>query len=361
LLPPGTGATRTWHFTASNVRDFAWATAPNFVWDATSWNGILMQAFYPPSVAEVWRTAADMNRQAVMTHSRWYPYPWPTAISVAGTVGGMEYPMITFDSDESEKELYYTIAHEQGHQWFPMIVGSNERRYAWMDEGFNTFIDWFSFRDRYPSDTVRIQSLEFGSMRAYQSFLRDYRGTESPIIEMQDRSPNGLMSGWNAYGKPGVALHFLREQVVDSNAFDAAFRQYIRRWAFKHPMPADFFRTIENELGEDLSWFWRGWIMRTDHLDQAIDTVVQADTLGQTLTQVQLSNRLEMVAPVELRVRFDDGTARTVKLPVETWLRNPWAVWSILTPPAARPIKIDIDPRGVYPDVDRTNNSWSAP
>jgi hypothetical protein len=361
LLPAGAGATRTWHYTATNVRDFAWGTAPNFLWDATSWDGILMQALYPPTVADVWKTAADMSRHAVMIHSRWLHYPWPAAISVEGPVGGMEYPMITFDNARDEKELYYTIAHEHGHEWFPMIVGSEERLYPWMDEGFNTFIDWFSFRDRYPGDTTRLQALEFGSMRAYQDFLRTYRGVETPIMETQDRAPNGLMSGWNAYGKPAVALHFLREQVVDSNAFDDAFREYVRRWAFKHPQPADFFRTMNNALGEDLSWFWRGWFLRSDHLDQAVDSVVQRDTAGQTLTRVFFSSRREMVAPVELRVTAADGTTRTVKLPVETWLRGSRAVWALLTPPASKPVNIEIDPRGVYPDVDRSNNTWSAP
>jgi hypothetical protein len=225
LLPAGAGPTPAWHFTATNVRDFAWGTAPNFLWDATSRDGILIQALYPPTVADMWKTAADMNRHAVMIHSRWLHYPWPTAISVEGPVGGMEYPMMTFDNARDEKELYYTIAHEHGHEWFPMMVGSEERLYPWMDEGFNTFIDWFTFRDRYPTDTTRIQALEFGSMRAYQDFLRTYRGIETPIMESQDRAPNGLMSGWNACGKPAVALRFLREQVVDSNAFDDAFRE----------------------------------------------------------------------------------------------------------------------------------------
>jgi Peptidase family M1 domain len=361
LLPPGTGATRTWHFTATNLRDFAWGAAPNFVWDASGWDGILMQAFYPPDVAEVWKTAADMNRHSIMTHSRWFHYPWPTAISVEGPVGGMEYPMITFDNAENEKELYYTIAHEQGHEWFPMLVGSDERLYPWMDEGFNTFIDWFSFRSRYPEDSTRIQTLEFGSMRAYQDFPAHYRGIETPIMEAQDRSPSGLMSGWNAYGKPAVALHFLREQVVDSTAFDQAFREYVRRWAWKHPQPEDFFRSMNNGLGEDLSWFWRGWFVTTDHLDQAVDSVVQVDTLGQTHNLVYLSSRDKMVAPVELAITAADGSTRTVKLPVETWFRGTRFRWLLLTPVAAKATRIEIDPRQVYPDVDRTNNVWSTP
>jgi aminopeptidase N len=296
----------------------------------------------------------------VMVHSRWFHYPWPTAISVEGPVGGMEYPMITFDNARDEKELYYTIAHEHGHEWFPMMVGSDERLYPWMDEGFNTFIDWFSFRDRYPADTTRIQSLEFGSMRAYQAFLGKYTGVETPIMETQDRSPNGLMGGWNAYGKPAVALHFLREQVVDSNAFDDAFREYVRRWAFKHPQPADFFRTMDNALGENLAWFWRGWFLRSDHLDQAVDSVVQRDTTGRTLTLVFLSSRRRMVAPVELRLTAADGSTRMVKLPVETWLRGQRAVWATLTSPQAKPVRIEIDPGAVSPDVDRSNNTWVA-
>jgi aminopeptidase N len=320
-----------------------------------------MQAFYPPEMAETWKTAADMNRHSVMTHSRWFHYPWPTAISVGGPVGGMEYPMITFDNAENEKELYYTIAHEQGHEWFPMIVGSDERLYPWMDEGFNTFIDWYTFRSRYPADTTRIQSLEFGSMRAYQQFLSRYTGVETPIMETQDRSPFGPMSGWNAYGKPAVGLHFLREEVVDSNAFDSAFREYVRRWAFRHPQPSDFFRTMNNALGEDLSWFWRSWFYRTDHLDQAVDSVVQQDTSGQTISRIYLSSRREMVAPVEIRMTGADGTVRTVKLPVETWLRGSRAIWRVVDASAARPVRIEIDPRGVYPDVDRSNNSWSLP
>jgi hypothetical protein len=361
LLPPTAGATRTWRYHADNVRDFAWATAPNYLWDATSWDGTLMQALYPPDKIGAWRTAADMTRHAIMIHSQhWFHYPYPTAVSAQGPVGGMEYPMMTFDDDNDEKGLYYTIAHEQGHEWFPMIVGSNERLYPWMDEGFNTFIDLFPFRDRYPTDTMRIQSLEYGSMRAYQSFLRTYRGPETPIMETQDRSP-GQISGWNAYGKPGVALHFLRNEVVDSAAFDLAFREYTRRWAFRHPTPADFFRSMNDALGEDLSWFWRSWFMRSDHLDQAIETVTQQDVSGQVITTVILSSRLEMVAPVELRITGADGSTRTVKLPVEAWLRGQRTSYRFLSESAAKPVRIEIDPRGVYPDIDRGNNIWNAP
>lgn len=357
ILPVNVGATRTWRWHAENVRDFAWATAPNYLWDATSWDGILMEAFYPPEKIAVWRTAADMTRHSVMLHSqRWLHYPYPKAVSAQGPVGGMEYPMMTFDDDNSEKGLYYTIAHEQGHEWYPMIVGSNERLYPWMDEGFDTFIDLFSFRDRYPTDTMRTQTLEFGSMTAWQRFLGQ-RQPESAIMEPPDRALNG---GWNAYGKPAVGLHFLRAEVVDSAAFDATFAEYTRRWAFKHPTPADFFRSMNDGLGEDLSWFWRSWFVRSDHLDQAVDSVLTVESNGQATTRVFLSSRAEMVAPVELQITGADGSSRTVKLPVEAWLRGPSYQWRMVTPSSGKPARIEIDPRRVYPDADRSNNAWAA-
>ena len=357
LLPANVGATRTWRWHADNVRDFAWATSANYLWDATSWDGILTEAFYPPEKLATWQTAADMTRHSIMSHStRWLHYPYPKAVSAQGPVGGMEYPMMTFDDARNEKELYYTIAHEQGHEWYPMIVGSNERLYPWMDEGFNTFIDLFSFNARYPTDTLRTQTLEFGSMKAWQQFLGQ-RGPEPAIMEAPDRSGN---TGWSAYGKPAVALHFLREQVVDSADFDAAFAEYTRRWAFKHPTPADFFRSMNDGLGEDLSWFWRSWFVRSDHLDQAVDSVIVAESNGQATARVFLSSRRAMVAPVELQITGADGSVRTVKLPVETWLHGATYVWGTTMPVSARPVRIEIDPHRVYPDVDRTNNSWEA-
>ena len=197
-------------------------------------------------------------------------------------------------------------------------------------------------------------------MKAYQGFL-SHGFVETPIMEAQDRSPNGLMSGWNAYGKPAVALHFLREQVVDSTAFDSAFAEYTRRWAFKHPQPADFFRSMNDGLGEDLSWFWRGWFVTTDHLDQAVDSVVITENNGQAGVRVFLSNRREMIAPVQLQITTADGAVKNVHLPVETWLRSNTVTWQMRTPSSAKPVQVQIDPKEVYPDVNRGNNGWSAP
>jgi hypothetical protein len=360
LIPVGTGATRTWRFTAKNVRDVAWAAAPNFLWDASGWDGVLIQALYPPVALPLWAQAADMGRHTISHHSRWYHYPYPTAINVNGPVGGMEYPMIVFCSErKNEKMLYFVTTHELGHEWFPMIVGSNERLYGWQDEGFNTFIDYFTYHDRYPTDTVFPASFELGhSMSTWTNFLQHYNGREAPSLEPQDRNPP-VLGGWLHYTKPAEGLHFLRDEVVDSAAFDAAFQEYIRRWAFRHPTPADFFRTMNNALGQDLSWFWRSWFYRTDHLDQAVDSVVQRDSAGASIARIFFSSRDKMVAPLEFEVTLASGVTQHVKLPVETWYRGSPYLFVHRWP--AHVVKVVIDPRDVYPDVDRANNTWSAP
>jgi hypothetical protein len=369
LLPPGTGATRTWRFHAANVRDVAWAAAPNFIWDASGWEGILIQALYPPVALPLWAEAADMSRHTIMHHSNWYHYPYPTAINVNGPVGGMEYPMIVFCSERHDRlGLYFVTTHELGHEWFPMIVGSNERLYGWQDEGFNTFIDYFSTVDRFKNDTsfaAKMQSpqwgMELGQMRFWADFVRSYTGREAPSMEPQDRN-DGNISGELHYSKPAVGLHFLRNELVDSAAFDQAFREYARRWAFRHPTPADFFRTMNDALGEDLSWFWRSWFYRTDHLDQAVDSVSVRDSAGVAIqARVYLSSRLEMVAPVDLTITGADGSVQHVKLPVEVWYRGSTTSYPLHATPATRPVRVVIDARGVYPDVNRTNNTWLAP
>ncbi len=366
LLPPGTGATRTWRFHAANVRDVAWAAAPNFIWDASGWEGILIQALYPPAALPLWAEAADMGRHTIMHHSNWYHYPYPTAINVNGPVGGMEYPMIVFCSERRDRlGLYFVTTHELGHEWYPMIVGSNERLYGWQDEGFNTFIDYFSTVDRFKADTAAMNSqqvgLELGRMSTWVDFIRRFTGREAPIMEPQDRN-DGMISSWLHYGKTGAGLHFLRNELVDSAAFDLAFREYTRRWAFRHPAPADFFRSMNDALGEDLSWFWRSWFYRSDHLDQAVDSVSVRDSAGVAeQVRVFLSNRLEMVAPVDITITGADGTVQHLKLPVEVWYRGSTTSYPLRTTVAAKPVRVVIDARNVYPDVNRANNTWEAP
>src|SRR2546421_1116572 len=242
MRPVGRTATLTWRFSAHNVRDVAWAAAPNFIWDASGWNGILMQSVYPPVSDSVWREATAMVRHSIKHYSeKWFPYPYPTAINVNGPVGGMEYPMLVFCANRRSRQgLFGVTTHELGHQWFPMVVGSNERLYAWMDEGFNTFINIYSARTYFPDQ----QSLRNrGQAESWAQFTAT--GRDEPGMTPADRVTPHLL-GAVAYSKPATGLYLLRHAILDSTRFDAAFREYIRRWAYKHPTPADFFRSMDD-------------------------------------------------------------------------------------------------------------------
>jgi len=328
------------------VRDFAWATAPNYLWDASSWSGILMQAFYPPSQLDTWQDAADMTRHSVMLHSRWFHYPYPSAVSAQGPVGGMEYPMMTFDDADSQKELYYTIAHEQGHEWYPMIVGSNERLYPWMDEGFNTFIDLGNVA-RYFKGTAYGDTIEAHPLHLYP----DHAVTGEQPLGLRPVEQHDLF--WTGYQKPALMMQLLRYEVLGVERFDAAFRQYLAAWAFRHPSPADFFRSMRDASGMDLDWFWREWVLTTTQLDQAVETVVRG-TDG--VTEVRLGSLGSMVMPAELKLTFADGTSETVRLPVEMWNLGPTFTYRLRGRPALT--SAELDPRHVLPDVDRANNRY---
>jgi len=356
LPPGGAGATLTWRFAAKNVRDVAWAAAPNFMWDASGWNGILMQSFYPPVASPLWREATRMVRHSIKHYSeKWFPYPYPTAINVNGPVGGMEYPMIVFCANRNSREgLFGVTTHELGHQWFPMVVGNNERLYAWMDEGFNTFINIYSQRVYFP-DQAALRTR--GQADNWARFAAT--GLDEPGMLPADRVTPDLL-GQVAYNKPATGLYLLRHQIVDSVRFDAAFREYTRRWAFKHPTPADFFRSMEDGVGEDLSWFWRGWFFRTDVVDQAVDSVrTRRDSTGASLTGIFLSSPGGLPMPVDLRLGLADGSTENVRLPVEIWYGGSRFLY-VRQFPSER-TKVEIDPDKNFPDVRRGNNVWIKP
>jgi hypothetical protein len=338
----------TWHFTATNVRDVAWAAAPNWIWDASNYDGILIQTLYRPS-ADKWPEAQRMARSTIKHFSeQWYRYPWPHATTVEGPVQGMEYPMLTFVPNLATRESqHWDLAHEFGHEWFPMIVGSNERLYPWMDEGFNSFIDLRNAA-LYFAGTAYGDTVEAGPLHLVAAHTTP--GQEQPLItnptEVRD-----LM--WTGYQKPALMLHLLRSEVLGADRFDAAFRDYVRTWAFKHPTPADFFRLMRDASGMDLDWFWRGWVYTTARLDQAVDSV----TTGKDgRTHVALSSRGTMIMPAELELTFGDGTAQTVKLPVEMWNLGPRFTYRV--PPGKTVRRAELDPRHVMPDIDRSNDAW---
>ncbi|QDV27017.1 M1 family aminopeptidase [Aureliella helgolandensis] len=270
---------QTWVFHAQNVRDFAWASSRKFIWDAqghaVEGNSVMAMSFYPNEAEPLWSQYSTHSIiHTLNVYSRYtFGYPYPTAISVNGPVYGMEYPMICFngprpdeDGTYSERTKYGLISvviHEVGHNYFPMIVNSDERQWTWMDEGLNTFLQYLAeqeWEDEYPSQR--------GEPSAITGYMRS-----SQQVPIMTNSESVLNLGANAYGKPATALNILRESILGRELFDFAFKEYARRWKFKRPMPADFFRTMEDASGVDLDWFWRGWFYTTDHCDIAIDSV----------------------------------------------------------------------------------------
>src|SRR5438552_4657341 len=264
----------------------------------------------------------------------------------------MEYPMIVFCSSRSgQRGLFGVTTHELGHQWFPMIVGSNERLYAWMDEGFNSFTNIYSELVFY-HDTIPVGR---GPAAQWAKFAAT--GLDEPPILAADRVAPRLL-GQVEYNKPATGLYLLRHHILDDTTrFDAAFREYIRRWAYKHPTPADFFRTMNDALGEDLSWFWRGWFYRTDVVDLAVDSVLtRADSAGTKVTGIFLSSPGQLPVPVDLKLGFADGTSAQVRLPVEVWYLGNHYVYVRQLPSDLT--KAEIDPAHNFPDVRRENNVW---
>ena len=353
---PKKGGMVTWRFHAQNVRDAVFAASPAYPWDATSWHGILAQAYYRPAAAPAWHNVADMARMSIQKYSeRWYPYPYPRVSVAEGDVpGGMEYPMISFDGGfgvaDTATDGFDLITHETGHNWFPMIVGSNERMHAWMDEGFNEFINTFSNARRYPQS---------GDQQTRANAYKDG-------IEQQIRENNACIldtpadDGCDAYNKPVAALQMVRQTVLGPAVFDSAFRTYIRRWAYKHPTPQDFFRTMNDVSGRNLDWFWREWFLETPGFDQAIDSVTQTMQGSTHQVTVVYGNHARGVLPLLVRFTFRDGTTRDVTYPADVWRANTNRYTATYTFPSAV-TRIELDPEHHLIDTNPANNVWSAP
>ncbi|HEV7367425.1 MAG TPA: M1 family metallopeptidase [Gemmatimonadales bacterium] len=341
---PSSKGQLTWRFTADNVRDFAFAAGPELRWDASSYEGILIQTFYRPK-ANRWEEANRMAHEAIKYFSeQWYRYPYPQATTVEGPIEGMEYPMLTFvPNSPSREEQQWVLSHEFGHEWFPMVVGSNERLYPWMDEGFNTFIDLAGaahyFDGTHYGDTIEVHPLHLYPDHTIP-------GQEQPLISRPVESKDLF---WTGYQKPALMLQILRYQVLGKDRFDHAFREYIKAWAFKHPTPADFFRVMRDASGVDLDWFWRDWIYSTARLDQAVDSIG-----GE---KIFLANRGTMTLPLEMELTYGDGATERIQLPVEMWNLGPRFAYRIREGKSVR--KVVVDPGRALPDVDRSNNERS--
>jgi hypothetical protein len=355
---PRTAGPLTWKFTAKDVRDVAWAASPEYMWDASSWNGIMAYAYYRPSAIDPWSDAADQARMSIVEYSeRWYPYPWPQITVAEGPVSGMEYPMLAMEAKSSDKyDLYNVITHEIGHDWFPMLVGSNERIHFWQDEGLNTFINTFSEARRYPEKGDQMQRAAEQREEIEETQKHD---VDIPIDEPADRiDPNKL--GFTEYDKTSVGLQLLRQEIIGPAAFDAGFKTYIRRWAYKHPTPTDFYRTMEDASGRRLDWFWREWFVEDDHFDQAVDTVLVRARGDTNVILVGYGNRSRGILPLRVRLTLSDGSAQNYDYPAEVWSMNSSFYVRRYDFVGKTIAKIEIDPEHLLIDDDRSNNVWTA-
>jgi len=419
---------KTWEFYAENVRDFAFATSRKFIWDAMAVNingkTPLAQSLYPKEGNPLWEkesTLAIKNTLEIYS-SRTFDFPYPTAYSVHTANQGMEYPMICFNGGRPKSDGTYSqrvyegmvgvIIHEVGHNFFPMIVNSDERKWSWMDEGLNSFLERETKRERYP--TVDIG---WGSPRGMASYMKGDKNLMRPIMWNSDNVP-GRDFGPNAYGKPSAALTLLRETVMGPELFDKAFKEYAQRWAFKQPKPADFFRTMEDASAVDLDWFWRGWFYTVDNVDVELsdvkwfklkeqtadpekknvktqtgdlaakdkptdfsqgpqqitvldtperfsgefkntvdDKAIRAKLAGKNMYELTLKNKGGLVTPVIIEWTYKDGSRETEKIPAEIWRVNENEVKKVFIK-NKEVTHVVIDPNNNTGDTDFSNNKF---
>lgn len=409
----------TWEFHAENVRDFAFASSRKFIWDAMAVKigekTPLAQSLYPKEGNPLWEresTRAVKNTLELYSE-RTIDYPYPTAYSVHSANQGMEYPMICFNYGRPARNGKYSqltraamievIIHEVGHNFFPMIINSDERQWSWLDEGFNTFLENETMRLRYP---------DLANMRATPIGVAPYMGGDKtgmrPIMTMSDNIPEQQF-GYAAYFKPSAALTLLRETILGPELFDSAFKEYARRWAFKHPKPADFFRTMEDASAVDLDWFWRGWFYGTEHVDIEVadvkwfrlnaetlsgteaaggsavddftdgprrftlvdtpaqlrgefrseidDNAIRSQLEGKNIYEVTFVNKGGLISPLVIEWTYQDGSAEIQRIPAEVWRLNERQVTKTFIK-EKQVVKIVLDPNYELADVDATNNKF---
>ncbi len=427
-------ATKTWKFKAENVRDFAFASSRKFIYEmmAVDVQGkkVMAVSMYPKEGNPLWEEYSTKSvKAALQTYSRMtFQYPYHKAISVHSKNQGMEYPMICWNygrprpdgtySQRTRNGMISVIIHEVGHNYFPMIVNSDERQWGWMDEGLNTFLQYITeqdFEEGYPSRRGPVTNII-----PYMS------GDQSQISPIMTQADNVIQLGNNAYGKPATALNILRETVMGRDMFDHAFKVYANRWMFKHPTPEDFFRTMEEASAMDLDWFWRGWFYTTDVVDIGIkevkkyyvsnkpnksmrDLLVERDMKekdliplvyavaedsedfknvdtgksvienSQKLTDFLFDNftaeeRKEMknpnffyqvvfnkpgglVMPLIVKYTYEDGTSETISYPAQVWRKNDRKISKII-PAVKKIVKIEVDPNTETADINPSNNTW---
>lgn len=419
--------TKTWRMKAKNVRDFAWASSRKFIWDAQAvqlpTNKVMAMSFYPNEGLPVWSeesTKAIMHGLEVYSEAT-FDYPYPVCISVNTSNIGMEFPMISFNGGRPKKDgtisqaakegMIGTIIHEVGHNWFPMIVSSDERQWMWMDEGINTYLHQRTVKERYPG-------FNYTTPKSIVPFMKGDKNILRPIVTTSD---NDLLSqfGANYYQKPTVGFQMLRESIIGEELFDQAFKEYANRWKYKHPNPADLFRTLEDATAVDLDWFFRGWFYTTDNVDIELADVkwfqvqpqvsiedkekqgnlnvsaesegakakdfssgpeminmvstpdaaygqflsrinepeVRKQVEGKNIYEITVKNNGGLVMPVVIEWQYTDGTTEIDRLPAEIWRTNEYQTTKTFIKDK-EVAKVVIDPNGEFADVETNNNSF---
>jgi hypothetical protein len=351
----GPDGTLTWHFVAENVRDFAWGASDQYVWDGTvaeypdddgSTRSSAIYTLYRPDRPN-WDRSAEFARHAIESHSEWFPYPYPHMTVNEGVIGGgMEYPMITIiGGGRTPISLYGVIAHELGHMWWPMVVGSNERLFAWMDEGLASWVEDLATPKLFPEVNAGLNT-----MNGYLRIAGSDHETES-MRPADLYGPYGNR-GTASYGKPASVFRALRT-ILGPRVFDEAMRTYTRRWAYKHPNPLDLFHTFEDVSGKDLDDYFYSWMYTTRVLDQAVAAVRQGT--GSATVVVEDRGRIRM--PVIVEVTSDTGARSRAMVDADMWRDGRVEI----------PVKIEgrvtsvvLDPEQRFPDIDRENNRWTG-
>jgi len=361
-MRPTTKGNLTWHFTMQHTRDVGWAAGRGMIWDAAKINlpsgrkALAMSAYPLESIGDTaWTRSTEYLKASIEIYSKnFFEYPWNNAVSSGGITGGMEYPGMIFNNyKETKARLWFLIAHEIGHNWYPMIVGNNERKYMWQDEGFNTYINYIATdlfnKGEYVNDPAYFEK-DFFASRDYNQFMR----YKDPLITVSDAMDE--KQHYQFYGKTAYGLNLLRTVVVGKERFDYAFRKYTEAWAFKHPTPYDFFHCINNAVGEDLNWFWKEWFFTTWKLDQAIRAVTYVDDDPAKGALITIENKGKMILPAIIKIIQTNGESGTMQLPVEVWQRS--GTWTFKYPSITKIDKVILDPENVLPDVERKNNEW---
>ena len=347
--------TCTWKFKMDNTRDFAWTASKSFIWEGLSFpldNGkrVFGSSLYPveSDKPDSWaRSSAYIKFTLQYFSKHWFAYPFSKAVNVASNLDGMEYPAMVFCSAKDTGNMYWAVVnHELGHTWFPMVVGSNERKYAWMDEGFNLFIDNMAAKEFNKGEFIGYAEIDAPLINLFADTVR-------PIVTRPDAIPGNQVYNIQ-YQKVAYLLALLRNHIVGAGRFDEAFRKYINDWSYKHPTPWDFFRSMNSSTGEDLTWFWKSMFIENFKLDQKI-TKVAVDK-GKRLITIENMERAAM--PLIVEITYKRGLKEKRVFPIEIWEYS--HLYTFAADKNEAILKVVVDPEQVYPDVYRKNNVYEV-